>query len=77
MTHESDRPLVRNAQGQLDQDVHRPAFLHGVAFDPNHPGEWFQRVLPYVAGLTFVVNSTKDVYFMGRTYLQHSISLTA
>jgi hypothetical protein len=45
----------------------------GVTFDPTNPGEWFQRVLFYVTGLTFVVNSTKDVYFMGRTYLLHSI----
>ena len=46
------------------RDVHHPEFLKGVVFNVYNQDEWYGRVLPHIAKLELVVNSTVDVYFI-------------
>ncbi|CAO2654050.1 Nn.00g107830.m01.CDS01 [Neocucurbitaria sp. VM-36] len=51
----------------------RPAFLNGVVFDPNNQDQWYKVVLPYVAGLTFNLESSSDVHFLGPVFASRDL----
>lgn len=56
---------IADERENSNADPNFPAFLKGVAFDPNNQSQWYNVVLPYVRGLVFSVASTADIHFAG------------
>ena len=56
---------VADERQRQGANPHQPAFLAGIAFDPNNPRLWFENVLPYVEGLTFNVEGAAEANYMG------------